>query len=221
MKKLFAMIFAILFTFTMPAFAGPDEAMSYAHPELAPAKPLAQCAKDYGTISVEERPATAEQNQVFTQAGFSPDLVIPLARHTISSSKCFTIAGRDAPRASWALRVSVQNPNTVADVSAGAQLGRGFASWLGIQNRAQDPILLVSVQVTMTVVDLETGEPIASVIGNGAKDNIATGSLLLSTAKGALANQASQTPATQTVAAGFVDALNQVAELMNKAYPAK
>lgn len=199
---------------------------------------LHRCDKNYGRLAIEEMPMNQQTVRMFSQSGMSSFSPMPLARHAAMQSGCFTLVDRGASfdmgererqingemggstirktsSARWALKVEVPQPTT--------QTGRGvgmFASFIpvvgGLVGAAAGSVTFSEAQVILTIVDLQTSEIVVSVTGTGKSSDSAFGAAFLGGMAGGLGGGSSQTPAMKVVAAGFVDAFNQLIPLMDK-----
>lgn len=201
---------------------------------------LHRCAKNYGRLAIEEQPMNQQTIFRFSQMGLSSFSPLPLARHAAMQSGCFTLVDRGASfsmgerereltgekggsknrkttSARWSLRVEVPQPTTQTGRGAGVLVGLipGVGGLLGMGVAAvAGSVKFSEAQVMLTVVDLETSEIVASVTGTGKSSDFGVGGGFLSGISG-FGGGSSQTPEMKVVAAGFVDAFNQLIPLMN------
>lgn len=197
-------------------------------------KTLARCSKNYGRIAIEENPMNGH---VMSSMGLSSPA--PLARHAILQSGCFTVVDRGAAyemgererkiagemgastkrktsTARWVLRVEVPQPTTQTGGGAAGLLG--FVPGLGGMGAGlamvAGSISFSEANVLLTVIDMQTSEIVASVTGTGKSTDLGIGGGFLSGVS-ALGGAWSKSPAGKVVAAGFVDAINQLVPIMN------
>ena len=203
--------------------------------ESSGSKGLARCSRNYGRIAIEENPMNG---QVMSSMGLSSPA--PLARHAIMQSGCFTVVDRGAAfsmgerereisgemggsrqrktsTARWALRVEVPQPTTRTGGGAAGLLGilPGLGGFGAAAGMVAGSISFSEAQVLLTVIDLQTSELVASVTGTGKSTDLGIGGAFLSGVSvggGAWGNS----PAGKVVAAGFVDAINQLVPAMEK-----
>lgn len=196
-------------------------------------KELARCSQNYGRIAIEEN---AMNGHVMAALGLPS--TAPLARHAILQSGCFTVVDRGAAyemgerereiagemgsstkrktlTARWVLRVEVPQPTTQTGGGAAGLLGLipgigGAGIALGM---VAGNISFSEANVLLTVVDMQTSEVVASVTGTGKSTDLGIGGGLLS-GFSAGGGAWGKSPAGKVVAAGFVDAINQLVPLM-------
>ena len=201
---------------------------------------LKRCARNHGRIAIEEQATVNPQMAAyFAQMGVASFSPTPIARHAVMQSGCFTlvdrgtsfnmgerereIAGemgvaknRHTSTARWGLKVEVPQPTTQTGAGMGALAGMipGFGLiGYGVAAVAGS-VKFSEAQVILTVVDLRTSEIVASVTGTGKSSDFGVGGMLLSgVALGG--GMSSNTPEMKVVAAGFVDAINQLVPLMD------
>ncbi len=201
---------------------------------------LHRCAKNYGRLAIEEQPMNQQTILGFSQMGLSSFSPTPLARHAAMQSGCFTLVDRGASfamgerereltgekggsknrkttSARWSLKVEVPQPTTQTGRGGGALLGLipGVGGLLSMGVAAVAGSMKFSeAQVMLTVVDLETSEIVASITGTGKSSDFGIGGGFLSGISG-FGGGSSQTPEMKVVAAGFVDAFNQLIPFMD------
>lgn len=198
---------------------------------------LRRCIKNYGRIAIEEQPMNQQMMFSFSQMGLSSFSPMPLARHAAMSSGCFTLVDRGASfnmgererqitgekggstdrktsSARWSLKVEVPQPTTQTGRGVGAVAG--FLPFGALIGAVAGSVKFSEAQVMLTVVDLETSEVVASVTGTGKSTDIGAGALFLGGIGGGLGGGSSQTPEMKVIAAGFVDAFNQLIPLMDQ-----
>lgn len=194
---------------------------------------LARCSKNYGRIAIEENPMNTH---VMSALGLSSPA--PLARHAILQSGCFTVVDRGAAyemgererkisgemgssterktsTARWVLRVEVPQPTTQTGGGAAGLLGLvpglgGMGAGLAM---VAGSVRFSEAYVLLTVVDMQTSEIVASVTGTGKSTDLGIGGGLLSGVS-AMGGAWGKSPAGKVVAAGFVDAINQLVPVM-------
>jgi hypothetical protein len=220
----FVLVFVSAFMFAASASADYLDNIGGGSTAAAPAKQepaatasasLHQCTQAYGSAALDVQPVHPQYQYMFAQFGFSTQLVQPMARHTVTTSACFAVAGpNDVNTARYVLKVTVQNLSTASKASYGNLLARSLA---GALVSANNKLTLTSVQVEMAVMDAKTGELVATAIGTGMNDNAGAGVALLANAPGMLGGATSQNPAAQVLAAALVDAFNKVAPFMDNA----
>lgn len=202
-------------------------------------KDLLRCARNHGRIAIEEQPMGQQTMMMFSQAGMSSFSPTPLARHAILQSGCFTVVDRGAgfamgeqerrisgemgastsrhtSTARWALKVEIPQPTTQTGVGlAGlASFIPGLGGFAGGIAAVAGSMKFSEAQVNLTVVDLRTSEIVASVTGTGKSSDFGVGGMLLSGVSG-MGGYSSKSPETKVIAAGFVDAINQLVPLMD------
>lgn len=198
---------------------------------------LKPCSKNYGRLAIEEPPAS--QTMYYPMMGISSPL--PLARHAAMQSGCFTLVDRGASfamgekerqisgekggstqrktvTARWALKVEVPQPTTQTGhgVGAIAAMIPGIGGLIGMGVGAvAGSVKFSEAQVVLTIIDLETSEVLFSVTGTGKSTDMGFGGAFLGGIAG-IGGGSSQTPEMKVVAAGFVDAFNQMIPLMDR-----
>lgn len=204
---------------------------------------LRRCDKNYGRLAIEETPMNQKAIHSFSAMGMSSFTPLPLARHAAMQCGCFTLVDRGASfamgererqisgemggskdrktsSARWALKVEVPQPTTQTGGGVGGALA-GFLPYGGLIGAGIGAVKFSEAQVILTLVDLETSEIVASVTGTGKSTDVGAGGLFLGgMAGGGIAGLggggSSQTPEMKVIAAGFVDAFNQLIPLMDK-----
>lgn len=197
---------------------------------------LRRCDKNYGRLAIEETPMNQKAIHSFSAMGMSSFSPMPLARHAAMQCGCFTLVDRGASfamgererqisgemggskdrktsSARWALKVEVPQPTTQTGGGVGALAG--FLPFGGLIGAAAGTVKFAEAQVILTLVDLETSEIVASFTGTGKSTDVGAGGLFLGGIAG-LGGGSSQTPEMKVIAAGFVDAFNQLIPLMDK-----
>jgi curli biogenesis system outer membrane secretion channel CsgG len=200
---------------------------------------LKRCARNHGRIAIEEQPMGQQTMIMFSQMGMSSFSPTPIARHAIMQSGCFTLVDRGAgfamgehereiagemgasrnrqtSTARWALKVEVPQPTTQtgAGVGALASFIPGLGGFAGGIAAVAGSMKFSEAQVVLTVVDLRTSEIVASVTGTGKSSDFGVGGMLLSGVSLG-GGMSSKTPEMKVIAAGFVDAINQLVPLMD------
>lgn len=200
---------------------------------------LKRCARNHGRIAIEEQPMNQQTMMMFSRAGISSFSPTPIARHAIMQSGCFTLVDRGAgfamgerereiagemgvsknrhtSTARWALRVEVPQPTTQtgAGVGALASMIPGLGGFAGGIAAVAGSMSFSEAQVVLTVVDLRSSEIVASVTGTGKSSDFGVGGMLLSGVSLG-GGMSSKTPEVKVIAAGFVDAINQLVPLMD------
>lgn len=202
---------------------------------------LRRCGRNHGRIAIEEAVVDQQMMMLIYRSGISSFNPKPLAQHAILQSGCFTVVDRGAgftmgererqiggemgastarrtSTARWGLRVEIPQPTTqtgagIAGLAAfipgfGGLIGHGVAAVAG-------SIQFSEAQVMLTVVDLRTSEVVASVTGMGKSTDFGLGGALLSGVS-AGGGYSSKSPEVKVIAAGFVDAINQLVPLMDQ-----
>lgn len=204
---------------------------------------LHRCEKNYGRLAIEEQPMSQQTMMIFSQSGISSFSPMPLARHAAMSSGCFTLVDRGAAfamgererqlngemggstnrktsSARWALKVEVPQPTTQTGQGRGLGMLASFVPGGALFGAVAGSMSFSEAQVILTIVDLETSEIVASVTGTGKSTDIGLGAAFLGGIGGGFggagAGGSSQTPAMKVIAAGFVDAFNQLIPYMDR-----
>lgn len=159
-------------------------------------KGVHHCSKNYGTIAVKEQPMNQSAMYAFSQIGLSYFVPLTLSRHVASRSGCFTLIANESS-ASFILKVEVLPPITQTpfdDI---------------VMATVTDTAKLYEFQVIFTIVDLKTGETVASAIGVGNINDFVMGTDLIEGIRGRI-NGSAKTKEMKVIATGFVDAFNQL-----------
>lgn len=203
---------------------------------------LHRCSKNYGRLAIEERPMNQQTMMLFSQSGISSFSPMPLARHAAMQSGCFTLVDRGASfemgererelnsemggsktrktsSARWGMKVEVPQPTTSTGAGGGVAAVARFIPGLGLFGAAAGAVAgsmrFTEAQVILTIVDLETSEIVASVTGTGKSSDVGIGAAFLGGGALGAGGGSSQTPAMKVIAAGFVDAFNQLIPYMD------
>lgn len=200
---------------------------------------LKRCSRNHGRIAIEESTVDPQMMMMISRSGISSFNPKPLAQHAISQSSCFTVVDRGAgfamgeherriagekgastarqtSIARWGLRIEIPQPTTQtgAGVAGLASFIPGLGGFAGGIAAVAGSIQFSEAQVMLTVVDLRTSEVVASVTGTGKSTNFGLGGALLSGVSG-MGGYSSKSPEVKVIAAGFVDAINQLVPLMD------
>ncbi|HAS84791.1 MAG TPA: hypothetical protein DCS23_01805 [Candidatus Yonathbacteria bacterium] len=204
---------------------------------------LHRCSKNYGRLAIEEQPMSQQTMMLFSQSGISSFSPMPLARHAAMQSGCFTLVDRGASfamgerereingemggsktrktiPARWGMKVEVPQPTTSTGAGAGVAAAARFIPGLGglfgvAAGAVAGSMSFTEAQVILTIVDLETSEIVASVTGTGKSSDLGIGAAFLGAGTFGAGGGSSKTPAMKVVAAGFVDAFNQLIPYMD------
>lgn len=173
---------------------------------------LRQCTHQL-VASFEMKDVPPEYPYYFNQFGFSSDLIGPLTRYTLGKTECFKLVPpREAATAAYAVKVSVLSISAGYDVTAADKIKMSFNPFYKLQPKFN------SVQLSMTVIDLNTGDPIATVVGNGTSEDLITGAEFLSKSSD-LYSATSNSVAGQVLAGALIDASNKVVAIVEKVAP--
>lgn len=203
---------------------------------------LHRCSKNYGRLAIEEQPMSQQTMMLFSQSGISSFSPTPLARHAAMQSGCFTLVDRGAAfamgererelngemggskarktsSARWGMKVEVPQPTTSTGAGSGVAALARFIPGSGLFGAAAGAVAgsmrFSEAQVMLTIVDLETSEIVASVTGTGKSSDLGIGAAFLGGGALGAGGGSSQTPAMKVIAAGFVDAFNQLIPYMD------
>lgn len=199
---------------------------------------LKRCSRNHGRIAIEESTIDPQMMMMISRSGISSFNPKPLAQHAIAQSQCFTVVDRGAgfamgeqerriagekgvstarhtSIARWGLRIEIPQPTTQtgAGVAGLASFIPGLGGFAGGIAAVAGSIQFSEAQVMLTVVDLRTSEVVASVTGTGKSTDFGLGGALLSGVSG-MGGYSSKSPEVKVIAAGFVDAINQLVPLM-------
>lgn len=197
---------------------------------------LRRCGRNYGRLAIEELPMSQQTMMIFSQSGVSSFSPMPLARHAVMQSGCFTLVDRGASfamgererelkgemggstnrktsAARWAMKVEVPQPTT--QTGRGAGVLAGFLPFGALVGAVAGNMSFSEAQVILTIVDLDTSEIVGSVTGTGKSSDFGMGAAFLGGLGLGAGGGSSQTPAMKVIAAGFVDAMNQLIPMMD------
>lgn len=183
--------------------------------------PLLKCAKNYGRVVMEDKTSPIMQHY-FIRVKLPEAALSPTIRHAIKQAGCFTLVEAGTAGVKSKLRVEMMQP-TLSSVNTAATVGLSMIPIWGTlaasanQRRALNELHFSSAMVSLTVIDTETGEEVAAVVGQGKSEDTSLGVALLGiNTPDILSGDIGNNVSLQVIATEFADGFNKLVPLMDK-----
>lgn len=193
---------------------------------------ILHCAKNYGRVILDDQPSPVIPAW-FVRVNLSSEMLKPIMRHAAKQAGCFTLVDSGTPGVKLKLKVETAPPTVTINQNthSGAHLslwaipfvGGMIANSIDEKNRAEDKKnrqtnwYFADAMVTMTVINTETGEPLASVYGQAKSEDTSLGAILLSIdTPDILAGEMSNNLSIQVIATEFADGFNKLVPAVDK-----
>lgn len=197
-----------------------------------------QCTRNHGNIAIEESTVDQQMMMMISRSGISSFNPKPLAQHAVAQSLCFKVLDRGAgfamgekerriagetgvstsrhtSIARWGLRVEIPQPTTQTGAGAAGLLAYLPIPGAGLIGAVAGSVSFSEAQVILSVIDLRTSEVVASVTGIGKSTDLGLGGAFIGGMGGLGGGMSSKSPEVKVIAAGFVDAMNQLVPLVD------
>ncbi|MCK9344716.1 MAG: hypothetical protein M0P64_01165 [Candidatus Pacebacteria bacterium] len=186
------------------------------------ASALSKCAKNYGRAVLEDN-SSKSLSFMFNRVGLPFPMVDVTVRHAVKQAGCFTLVEPGTAGVKFKLKMEMAQPvigNSYNAVTAGAVRRIPLFGGLLAQkemSRGMHDLRFTEAMVTLSVVDMETGESIASVLGQAKSDDTNLGVALMAVdTPDVLSGEISKNISMQVIATEFADGFNKLVPAMDK-----
>ena len=214
-------------TATTSAASAPEAAKSTT-PVVDTSK-LLHCAKNYGRVILEDK-SSQMMSHYLTRVKLPSTILAPTFRHAAKQAGCFTLVEPGTPGVKLKLKLEMSPPELGNNYQAGRSIGTsvaaahvplvgGFLASFARQQEAKKiyELHFSTAMVTLTIVDMESGEEVVSVLGQANSDDASLGAALIATdTPDILSGDIGKNISTQVIATEFADGLNKLVPAMDK-----